>query len=105
VTMKEVTTTKLDLSLLASEVLLSILEEYYTTGIMKTESIVIDKLELENMFDHVVAKDVLESMVEYGTSTNLPGIMSSIREITLELKDIDNDEVIELDFTHILEAV
>jgi hypothetical protein len=96
---------KINLSLLASEVLLSIVEEYYTTGIMKSETVVINKSELENMFDHVVSKDILEAMKEYGTETNMAGLVSSIREIVDELKEIKDDEIVEMDFTHILETL
>jgi hypothetical protein len=96
---------KINLSLLASEALLSIVEEYYTTGVMKSETVVIDKYELANMFDHIAAKDVLESMREYGTETNMAGLVGAIREIVNEIKEIKDDEVVEMDFTHILEAL
>ena len=93
----------LQLSMLASEVLLAIMEEYQAVIGAKSESIVINKYELLDMFDHVIAKSALDNMEEYGTQTNLKGLVNAVKEIDREIAGLNDKDIIEIDFGRILE--
>jgi hypothetical protein len=98
----------LDLSLLASEILLSILEAEYgddNETILKEESVVIPVKELKKTFDGITGKQVLANMREYGSDTNMKGLTAGVREIYDQIADLNDEDIVELDFQRVLEAL
>ena len=98
----------LELSLLASEILLSILEEQYgddNETVLKEESVVIPIKELKETFDKVTGEQVLNNMREYGCDVNMKGLTGGIREIYDQIADLNDEDIVELDFHRVLEAI
>ena len=98
----------LELSLLASEILLSILEVEYgddNETVLKEESIVMPVKELKKTFDVTTGKEVLANMKEYGCDVNMKGLTGGIREIYDQIADLNDEDIVELDFHRVLEAI
>ena len=98
----------LNLSLVALSVIATAIEEYYI-GMGQEErldwnELVMEKAELTDVLDGVTAKEVLEAMKNYGTTTNMAGIISALKEIDNATDDIAEHELIQLNFKTLMES-
>jgi len=95
----------LSLSMLGAEILLAIVDEYNDEKNVDCKSLILEIEQLEAMFDHVIAENILSCLQEYNVETNLKGIVSGVREISKQIEKIKPKEMVEVDFTRCLEAL
>jgi hypothetical protein len=95
----------LSLSQVATEVLLAMIEDYdQDNSLTNSEEFYIDMHELKDIFDHVVAADIITVLKEYNVKANLSEVVRGIREIAVQTSKIKDEDMVQVNFKKALDA-